>query len=207
MVQEEGVFEYLRNSHLEALQIFVVQDNANTQTPIETYSFAFQYKDGRPDTIHFGTNKQTFLTTQIHQGLKVAIRNLLSSLKGLPRLPARIKLGMSLAYTQAWPLLYQPKHFTDAEQDKPLGGRPILDLLWDDGDHSGGNMETSHHHVHTEIRSLAPPSLSSGVQDVAMSKYLRTMQRTSSPHRDSIPSTLQESRSSRPIHPLMSTRK
>ena len=87
IIQEEGVFEYLRNGHLEALQIFVIQDDASTQTPIETYSFAFQYKDGRPDTIHFGNSKQTFLTTQIHQGLKVAIRSLLSSLKDLPRLP------------------------------------------------------------------------------------------------------------------------
>lgn len=216
------MFESLRHGHLEALQIFVVQDSANTQTLVETYRFSFKYKNGLVDRVRFEPSNQTPFTAQLRHSLKFAIRGLLGSLKDLPRLPgmsiiifqwialtsctARIKLGMSLAYNQMCPLLYQPTPFADANQDTRPGERPILDLSWEEGGHSVGNMETSHHHVHAEIRSLVPPMLSSDMQDSAMSRHLRSMQRTSSPQSNNMPSTLRDSLFKRPARPAASTR-
>lgn len=113
---------------------------------------------------------------------------------------------MSLAYNEMCPLLYQPTPFADASQHTRPGERPLLDSLWAEGGHSVGNMETSHHHVHAEIRSLMPSSLSSDMQDSAMSRYLRTMQRTSSPQSNNMRSTLRESLFKRPARPVASTR-
>lgn len=85
------MFESLRHGHLEALQIFVVEDNAHTQTLVETYCFSFKYKNGLVDRIRFEPSNQTPLTAQLRHSLKLAIRGLLGSLKNLPRLP-----GMSI---------------------------------------------------------------------------------------------------------------
>jgi hypothetical protein len=86
-VQEEGVFEAIDNGYLESLQIFVTQKSDSEQTVIESYKFQFNYASSgiRSVKISPGSNR-VFILEDVHRSFKSAIRALLRSLKGLPRL-------------------------------------------------------------------------------------------------------------------------
>lgn len=89
---------------------------------------------------------------------------------------------MSLAYNENCPTLYQPPYFVDIEDLKSDGNQTLYGELWEGPNESLGKVETVHHRVNIDFCSKRSVtcSVSTDLQDTAMSNQLRTMQKPSS---------------------------
>lgn len=101
-------------------------------------------------------------------------------------------MGMTLAYNENCPTLYQPPYFVDAEDLQSDGYQTLYGELWEGPNESLGKVETGHHRVSIDFCSkhTVACSVSTDLQDTAMSNQLRTMQKPSSIRSTNLISTL-----------------
>ncbi|EXJ81566.1 hypothetical protein A1O1_07630 [Capronia coronata CBS 617.96] len=192
---ERGVFEALEHGFLDTLQVFVTDNNGDPPTVIESYRFAFSYNNGLINSIELSPTNHVFVLDHFQKSFKTAIRALLRSLKCLPRLPARRKLGMSLTYNEACPDIYQPPGFMDTDHLEQSSGQLLCGVLGHVVEDIVGSLDTSHHQVDVAVcrNPLKDAETPIDPQDAAMSKQLQAMQKTSSIRSTDLVSTLRDS--------------
>ncbi|KIV83182.1 hypothetical protein PV11_05232 [Exophiala sideris] len=190
---EDGVFEALQYGYLETLQIFITKVG-EPLTVLETYSFVFTYTQGQVSSIELTPTKRSLVLENFQKSFKAVIRTLLRSVKDLPRLPARRRLGMSLVYNDECPVDYQPQGFVDQADLAGVDGEKICDILWTNKGEEVGRINAGHHQVAVGVRSLHREADAAPVdpQDTTMSKQLQAMQKTSSQRSNNLVSTLQD---------------
>ncbi|EXJ82467.1 hypothetical protein A1O3_06280 [Capronia epimyces CBS 606.96] len=194
---ENGVFEALEHGYLNTLQVFVTDNNGSTPTVLETYCFTFSYDGGRVSSVEFSPTNHVFVLEHLHKSFKAAIRALLRSLKQLPRLPARRKLGMSLTYNDECPNIYQPPGFMDRDDPEEPDRLLICEALEQGVGDIVGKLDTGHYQVNVGVcqRASEDTDTPPDPQDAAMSRQLQAMQKTSSIRSTDLVSTLKDSRS------------
>jgi hypothetical protein len=99
---------------------------------------------------------------------------------------------MSLAYNENCPTFYQPPYFVDTEDLQTDENQTLYGELWAGPNESLGKVETGHHRVSIDFCSKhsVTCSVSTDLQDTAMSNQLRTMQKPSSIRSTNLLSTL-----------------
>ncbi|KIW62466.1 hypothetical protein PV04_10639 [Phialophora macrospora] len=192
---EEGVFDALERGYLQDLQVFVTKTSEGQLSVLENYHFVFAYEQGRVSSIQVNPTNHTFTLENVHKSFKASIRALLRSLRGLPRLPARRRLGMSLAYNKSCPALYQPPGFVDKDDFQEGDAEVVCDSLVGGSENVVGVLESGHYQIRVTVRMADSevPDSSIDPQDTEMSKRLQAMQKTSSSHSNNLLSTLKES--------------
>lgn len=106
---------------------------------------------------------------------------------------------MSLTYRENCPQAYQPPGFVDQEEFAGTVGEKICDTLRKSAGDPVGEVQVGHQQVAMSVRPFRTyePSTSIDPQDIAMSKQLRAMQKTSSQRTTNLVSTLQDTGSRR----------
>ncbi|KIX96602.1 uncharacterized protein Z520_07868 [Fonsecaea multimorphosa CBS 102226] len=192
---EQGVFDALHRSYLDSLRVFVTKATESQPVIVETYHFAFAYDHGRVTGVRLSPLDQAFVLENVHKSFKAAIRALLRSLRNLPRLPARRKLGMSLTYNETCPMVYQPPGFVDKDEYQEEEGGAMCEALLRRDEDVVGALECGHHQVRVAVRlqSAQREESSIDLQDTEMSRQLQAMQKTSSSRSNNLVSTLRDS--------------
>ncbi|OQV03309.1 HORMA domain-containing protein [Cladophialophora immunda] len=192
---EQGVFDALHRNYLESLRVFVTKATGSNQEIVETYHFTFAYERDRIISVRLSLADHAFVLENVHKSFKAAIRALLRSLRNLPRLPARRKLGMSLTYNETCPMVYQPPGFIDKDEYQEEEGHAMCGALLKQDDDVVGILECGHHRVRVAVRvqSAAREEPSIDLQDTEMSRQLQAMQKTSSSQSNNLLSTLRDS--------------
>ncbi|KAJ9614524.1 hypothetical protein H2200_002661 [Cladophialophora chaetospira] len=192
---EQGVFEALKRGYLESLYVFITKTSRSRVSIVENYRFVFAYEQGKVHSVQINPMDQVFTLESVHKTFKVATRALLRLLRDLPRLPARRKLGMSLAYNKSCPPLYQPSGFVDRDDFQEGDVEAIYDSLTADGADVVGMLDTGHHQVRVTVNLTHSEAQDSPVdlRDTEMSKQLQAMQKTSSSQSNKLLSTLKGS--------------
>ncbi|OAL22115.1 hypothetical protein AYO22_07475 [Fonsecaea multimorphosa] len=144
---EQGVFDALHRSYLDSLRVFVTKATESQPVIVETYHFAFAYDHGRVTGVRLSPLDQAFVLENVHKSFKAAIRALLRSLRNLPRLPARRKLGMSLTYNETCPMVYQPPGFVDKDEYQEEEGGAMCEALLRRDEDVVGALECGHHQL------------------------------------------------------------
>ncbi|KAK6367417.1 hypothetical protein LTS17_010343 [Exophiala oligosperma] len=195
---EDGIFEALEHRFLDAFQVFVT-DADDSHDVLETYSFAFKYTQDRIHSVHMSSMSRVLVLEDFQHSFKAFIRSLLRFLRCLPRLPAHRRLGMSLTYRDSCPQAYQPPGFVDQEEYPGKIGERICDTLWKSHGDLMGEVQVGNEQIAMSVRPfrIDEPSTSIDPQDMAMSKQLQAMQKTSSQRTTNLVSTLQDSGSRR----------
>ncbi|KIW93161.1 uncharacterized protein Z519_05766 [Cladophialophora bantiana CBS 173.52] len=192
---EQGVYDALDRGYLDSLRVFVTQTTEKQPVIVETYHFVFAYDFGRVTGVRLSPTNQAFVLENVHKSFKAAIRALLRSLRALPRLLARRKLGMSLTYNETCPMVYQPPGFVDKDNCQEAEGQAMCDALLKGDEDVVGVLECGHHQVRVGVRLQGAKREKSSidVQDAEMSRQLQAMQKTSSSHSNNLVSTLRYS--------------
>ncbi|OAG41271.1 hypothetical protein AYO21_04434 [Fonsecaea monophora] len=193
--QEQGVFDALDQSYLDSLRVFVTDAAQRQPSIIETYHFAFAYERGTVTSVHLSSVAHAFVLENVHKSFRAAIRALLRSLRNLPRLPARRKLGMSLTYNETCPMVYQPPGFVDKDEYQEGEGQTMCEALLDRDEDVVGMLECGYHQmrvaVHLQDAARQEPLID--LHDTEISRQLQAMQKTSSSHSNNLLSTLRDS--------------
>ncbi|EXJ54587.1 hypothetical protein A1O7_09928 [Cladophialophora yegresii CBS 114405] len=192
---EQGVFDALERGYLQDLQVFVTRSSQGQLSVLENYHFVFAYEKGRVSSVQVNPTNHTFTLENVHKSFKASIRALLRSLRDLPRLPARRRLGMSLAYNKSCPTLYQPPGFVDKNDFQEVDAEVVCGSLGGGTEDVVGVLESGHYQIRVTVRTAESEAQDSSVdlQDTEMSKQLQAMQKTSSSHSNNLLSTLKES--------------
>ena len=94
--QETGVFSAVDGGFLEAVRFFITQGGSDCSTAdvLESYTLTFSYDDnaGADRSVRSISFNSTpvFTTDNAIKSFKKAIRNLLTSLQGLPTMPRKL---------------------------------------------------------------------------------------------------------------------
>ncbi|OAP54663.1 hypothetical protein AYL99_11111 [Fonsecaea erecta] len=186
---EKGVFDALHRTYLDSLRVFVTNATESQPMIVETYHFAFAYEQGRVTGVRLDPVNHAFVLENAHKSFKAAIRALLRSLRDLPRLPARRKLGMSLTYNETCPMPYQPPGFVDKDDYQEGEGQIMCEALLKRDEDVVGVLECGHQ----QVRVAVSVQSSIDLQDTEMSRQLQAMQKTSSSHSNNLVSTWRDS--------------
>ncbi|RMZ79979.1 hypothetical protein DV738_g2955, partial [Chaetothyriales sp. CBS 135597] len=161
---EEGVFDAIKNAYLDTLHVFVATNADETREIYETYSFQFKYEEERITTISVGELKQAFTLGRSQKSFKAAIRHLLRSMRGRPRVPNS----------------YEPVGFTQASNHGIDCSH--WESLWREAPGlATTSFSAAHHHIEVAARIMQPQSpLERPGKDEIISRQLQDMQTTSS---------------------------
>lgn len=172
----------LRQTHLEALRVFVGGDSGMNDAATETYTFVFKTDaNQRGLAVAVKETHQVFSPSRLQASFKKGITALLVSIRDLPPLPRhRRRMSFSLRYHDTCPRLYQPAGFTEVPD-----GRPEM-WVAEQGSLRAAKFETDDLKVQVHIQTHQAPSEA----DHHVLRYVKALQQPSSPRRDSLSPTM-----------------